>query len=256
MNHAFEIAGVGLATQQRALDVIANNIANINTLGFKRSDVRFVELIASTVDAAHPSAQLGAMPSLAGVSARPFMMVGDQGEIERTGRAMDIAIQGDGFIEVMGPRGQLLLWRGGSLTVQEDGLLATSDGMPLKAMIAVPRDATEIEFSPDGVVRGRVAGADEALELGRVTLARVDDPQVLERLDGGFYRVPDGAPAHEMTPGEDGAGELVQGGVERSNVEITDEMVRLMLVQRAYAANAQIVQAADQLMAIANNLRK
>jgi flagellar basal-body rod protein FlgG len=107
MNHAFEIAGVGLGAQQRALDVIANNIANVNTPGFKRSDVRFVELIASVHDTMNPGVQLGAAPSLAGVSARPSVMIDAQGEIERTGRALDIAIQGEGFIEIMGPRGQL-----------------------------------------------------------------------------------------------------------------------------------------------------
>lgn len=256
MNHAFEIAGVGLSTQQRALDVIANNIANINTLGFKRSDVRFVELIASVHDALNPAARLAATSSLAGASARPLVMVDAQGEIERTGRPLDIAIRGDGFIEVMGPRGQTLLWRGGSLSVGEDGLLATPDGLPLSAMVTLPRDATAIEFSPEGVVRARIAGAPDPAELGQIMLVRVDDPQTLERLDGGRYRLPDGVFAHEMTPGEDGAGEIVQGGVERSNVDITEEMIRLMLVQRAYAANAQIVQAADQLTAIANNLRK
>jgi flagellar basal-body rod protein FlgG len=256
MNHAFEIAGVGLATQQRALDVIANNIANINTLGFKRSDMRFVELIASVHDTQNPSAQLGGAPALAGVSARPMVMIDAQGEIERTGRALDIAIQGEGFIEVMGPRGQVLLWRGGSLTVQEDGLLATTEGMALRSMITLPREATELEIGADGIVRARLASNEEAVELGQLTLVRVDDPQSLERLDGGLYRLADNALAYEMTPGSEGAGEIVQGGVERSNVEITDEMVRLMLVQRAYAANAQIVQAADQLMAIANNLRK
>jgi flagellar basal-body rod protein FlgG len=256
MNHAFEIAGVGLGAQQRALDVIANNIANVNTPGFKRSDVRFVELIASVHDTMNPGVQLGAAPSLAGVSARPSVMIDAQGEIERTGRALDIAIQGEGFIEIMGPRGQLMLWRGGSLTIQEDGLLATADGLPLRSMITVPREATEIEFGADGVVRGRVAESDEAVELGQITLVRVEDAGALERLDGGLYRVGDGAALHEGAPGDDGLGELVQGGVERSNVEVTDEMVRLMLVQRAYAANAQIVQAADQLMAIANNLRK
>lgn len=256
MNHAFEIAGVGLATQQRALDVIANNIANINTLGFKRSDVRFVELIAAVHDAQNPAAQLGPAHALAGVSARPMVMIDAQGEIERTGRTLDIAIQGEGFIEVMGPRGQMLLWRGGSLSVQEDGLLATTDGLPLRAMITLPRDASEIEFAPDGVVRARITGADEAAELGQITLVRVNDHEALERLDGGLYRLSDAALSSEMIPGDEGAGEIVQGGVERSNVEITNEMVRLMLVQRAYAANAQIVQAADQLMAIANNLRK
>ncbi len=94
------------------------------------------------------------------------------------------------------------------------------------------------------------------MELGQIELVRIDDPSSVDRLDGGLYRVRDGAPLTEAQPGEDGAGTFVQGAVERSNVSLTDEMVRLMLVQRAYAANAQIVQAADQMMATANSLRR
>lgn len=256
MNAAFEIAGVGLGAQQRALDVIANNIANLNTPGFKRSNVRFVELIAAATDPLTPLTQLGSAAALGGVSARPIVMVDAQGDIDLTGRALDIAIRGEGFIELMGPRGQSLLWRGGSLSRTEDGLLAGPDGMALRAMINIPVDATELQIRPDGVVVARLGSVEDMVELGQIGVVRVDDAALLERMDGGLYRPADGAMLYEMTPGEDGAGELVQGGVERSNVEISDEMVRLMLVQRAYAANAQVVQAADQLMAIANNLRR
>lgn len=256
MNHAFEIAGVGLSTQQRALDVIANNIANINTLGFKRSDVRFVELIASAYDPSAASAQASGPFALAGVSARPNIAIDVQGEIEQSGRALDIAIEGSGFIEVMGPRGQTLLWRGGSMRVGADGMLAAADGLTLQAMISLPEDASEVEIDRDGVVRVRTSGSEEMTEAGQILLTLVDDASSLERVDGGLFRPGDMTTTRAASPGDEGAGEFVQGGLERSNVELTDEMVRLMLVQRAYTANAQIVQAADQLMAIANNLRK
>ncbi len=254
MNHAFEIAGVGLSSQQRALDVIANNIANMNTLGFKRSDVRFVELIASATDPLNPAARLGGGVSLAGVLARPSIMIADQGEIERTGDPLHIALQGQGFIEVMGARGESLLWRGGGLSIGADGLLTTAEGMPLQALITVPAEADALEIDANGVVRARIG--EEFIELGQINLVQVEDPASLERLDQGFYRTGEATRTRVAGPGEDGAAEIVQGGLERSNVEIADEMVRLMLVQRAYAANAQIVQAADQLMAIANSLRR
>jgi flagellar basal-body rod protein FlgG len=256
MNQAFEIAGVGLTAQQRALDIIANNIANINTLGFKRSDLRFVDLIASMRDASNPSALLAGSASLASVSARPMVMIGEQGEIEQTGRAMDLAIQGNGFVEVIGANGELLLWRGGGLSIQQDGLLATADGMALRAAIAIPADITDLRIDADGLVMARSSGSTEFAELGHIALVQVQDLQSLERLDSGLYRVADGAGLQESMVGVDGVGEFIQGAVERSNVQLSEEMVRLMLVQRAYAANAQIVQAADQLMAIANNLRK
>ena len=257
MNGAFHVAAVGLGAQQRALDTIANNISNINTPTFKRSDVRFSEVMASRPDPQVMRADLGqGEASAAGVSANAVSMINEPGRIETTGRAYDIAVEGAGMIEVMGPGGQTLLWRGGTMKVDEDGLLATSDGLALKAAINVPADASIVEIASDGTVRARIGDEAEATEIGRIMLVKVDDPAVLTRLDGGFYGVAEGAQLTDAQSGEDGVGTLVQGGIERSNVELTNEMVQLMLVQRAYAANAQIVQAADQLMGIANGLRK
>jgi len=256
MNGAFHVAAVGLDAQQRALDTIANNISNINTATFKRSDVRFSEVMATRADPAVARADGGqGLVSAAGVRSDAVSMVNEAGRIETTGRPYDLAIDGAGMIEVMGPGGQTLLWRGGTLKVGEDGLLSTATGYALKAAINVPTDASGIEIGADGVVKAKV-GDGQPVEIGQIMLVEVDDPAVLARLDGGLYAVPEGAQLSDAQPGEDGAGLLVQGGVERSNVELTTEMVQLMLVQRAYAANAQIVQAADQLMGIANGLRR
>lgn len=261
MNGAFHVAAVGLGAQQRALDTIANNISNINTSTFKRSDVRFSEIMASRADPGVARADGGeGLVSAAGVRSDPVSMINEAGKIETTGRPYDLAVDGAGMIEVMGPGGQTLLWRGGTLKVGEDGLLATSAGFALKAAINVPSDASGIEIGADGVVKAKVGDGDgsggEPVEIGQIMLVKVDDPALLSRLDGGLYAVADGAQLLDAQPGEDGLGILVQGGVERSNVELTTEMVQLMLVQRAYAANAQIVQAADQLMGIANGLRR
>ncbi|RHW18968.1 flagellar hook basal-body protein [Sphingomonas gilva] len=257
MSGAFEIGAIGLQSQQRALDVIANNITNVNTPAFKRSDVRFAEIIATrTASTALPADLAREAPQVAGVMADPQLMLNEQGRIEQTGRAMDIAIEGAGFIELMGPTGQTLLWRGGGLKINGDGLLAAGNGMALRAAITMPQDATAIEIGSDGIVRVLAAGEVEPVEVGQISLVRLDDAGAIERLDGGLYRVGETARLTEAPPGEDGVGLLVQGAMERSNVELTDEMVRLMLVQRSYAANAQVVQAADQLMAIANGLRR
>ena len=256
MNGAFHVGAIGLEAQQRALDTIANNISNVNTPTFKRSDVRFSEILASQSDPAVLRSDLreGAASS-AGVVSDPFFMLNEQGRIESTGKPMDIAIDGMGFIELMGPDGQTLLWRGGTLKIGDDGLLATAAGIPLKASITVPADAAKVEVGADGIVRATV-GEGEAVEIGQLMLVKVEDPSTLQRLDGGLYRAGDETRLADAQPGEDGTGMLVQGSIERSNVELTSEMVQLMLVQRAYAANAQIVQAADQLMAIANGLRR
>lgn len=256
MNGAFHIGAIGLDAQQRALDVIANNITNANTPTFRRSSVRFSEVLATGAGNGALAADLGeSMVTTAGVRSDALFMINEQGRVQSTGRPLDLAIEGQGFIELMGPGGQTLLWRGGTLQVGEDGGLQGAGGLPLKAAISVPTDAETIQIGADGVVRA-VVGGGEPVEIGQIMLVKITDAATIERLDGGLYQVDDPSRLIEARPGEDGAGLLAQGAIEGSNVEITAEMVQLMMVQRAYAANAQIVQAADQLMAIANGLRR
>jgi flagellar basal-body rod protein FlgG len=256
MNDAFEISSIGLAAQQRALDILAGNIANINTPAFKRSDVRFSELLTRQSDPANPSAGLSEPGATSGVMARTITAFDETGEIQRTGKAMDLAISGSGFIELMGPRGQTMLWRGGALSIQADGLLSTQDGIPLRSMIAVPSDASDLRIDVNGAVTALTPDSGERTHLGDITLVRVSDFSSIEALDGGLYTVRDNTRLMQVSAGEDGSGVFMQGAIERSNVEINDEMVRLMIVQRSYAANAQVVQAADQLASITNTLRR
>lgn len=264
MSGAFEVGAIAMRTQQQALEALANNIANVNTSGFKRAQVRFADVVATrsdparTVDAAtrgEPDSLAGP-DVLSGVVLDAQFMVNEQGELQRTGQAMDVAIEGAGFIELMGPDGQSLLWRGGRLKINDDGLLATDKGVALRAAISIPRDAAALEIGADGVVRTKLPDSEDRVELGQIQLVRVDDAAGLQRIDGGLYRAGDAVQLIEAEAGEDGSGRIVQGSIERSNVQLTDEMVQLMMVQRAYAANAQIVQAADQLMAIANGLKR
>lgn len=257
MSGAFYIGAVGLRAQERALEIASNNIANINTPAFKRSDVRFSAMLATRDDPDVAAANLDNGFSAAGVMATAAPAMDEPGELQTTGRPMDLAIQGRGFIELMGPGGQTLLWRGGALKVGDDGMLAAADsGLTLKAAITMPADASGITIGSDGVVRAVTSGQADPVEIGKIALVTADDMSGFQPLDGGLYKVDDDSKLREAEAGEDGAGTLVQGASERSNVEMTTEMVQLMLVQRAYAANAQIVQAADQLMAIANGLRR
>lgn len=257
MSDAFYVGAVGLQAQERALDVISNNIANINTPAFKRSDVRFSAMIAARNDPDVPTATLTDSFAAAGVMASAAPAMDEAGDLQTTGKAMDVAIQGRGYIELMGAGGQTLLWRGGTLKVGDDGMLAAADsGLPLKAGISVPQDATSLTIGSDGMVRAVTSTDAAPVEIGQIGLVTADDTSGFSALDGGLYRVNDDSRLRAEQAGEDGAGTLVQGSIERSNVEMSSEMVELMLVQRAYAANAQIVQAADQLMAIANGLRR
>ncbi|HEY0302460.1 MAG TPA: flagellar hook-basal body protein [Rhizomicrobium sp.] len=255
MNGAFYIGAIGLDAQQRALDVVANNIANINTVGFKRSAVRFSELVAPARDAADlPMALRDRGASLDGATMVATPRVWGQGDLRPTGQMFDVAIQGDGFIELMGPAGRRLLWRGGTLRVNEDGYLATADGTVLRAMISVPQGAGALGIAPDGTVSAAIDGA--AGQLGQIDLVMARAPDMLVEDGNGYYEAADDGGVVSVRPGEEGGGILVQGSLEGSNTLLADEMTNLLLLQRAFAANAQVVQAGDQLMSIVNGLRR
>ncbi|MEO8113196.1 MAG: flagellar hook-basal body protein [Phenylobacterium sp.] len=257
MNGAFYIGATGLSAQQRALDVVANNIANLNTPGYKRTQARFAELVAPQANPLDPSASVGqATSAMLGVSADMSPRDFTQGPLTLTGRPMDLAIDGTGFIELVGPAGQTLLWRGGSLQVNNDGYLAAANGMPLKAMISPPAGTTALTIGQDGKVQATVGGEADPRSVGQIDLVQVKDLMSLSALDGGLFQPANDRDVTDSVPGEEGAGVLRQGAMEASNVQLTDEMVSLLLMQRAYSANAQVVQAGDELMSIANSLRR
>jgi flagellar basal-body rod protein FlgG len=186
-----------------------------------------------------------------------------QGELRTTNSPMDVAIDGDGFLELEGPDGKPLLWRGGTLSISPDGFLsAAAVGLPLKAMISVPREATSISIGRDGEVRA-VTGAPAATGgsaagevIGQLEIVRARDGALTAASGGGVYQVENLSDLTTAKPGEEGAGVLAQGEIEGSNVQLSDQMVTLMLMQRAFAANAQVLQAGDQLMAITNQLKR
>ncbi|HLY89148.1 MAG TPA: flagellar hook basal-body protein [Acetobacteraceae bacterium] len=256
MNGAFYIGATGLDTQQRALDVIANNIANLNTPGFRRSTVRFSELVSVPRDGNDlPIAAADGSAGMSGVQLASSTHVWTAGDLRQTGSSMDVAIDGDGFLEMMGPSGQILLTRGGTLKVNTDGYLAGADGTPLRAMISVPQGTSQLTINPDGTVLAASQG-EAAHQIGQIELVMAKDPDALVDRGGGYYEALDDADLTAARPGLDGAGSLAQGAIEQGNVNLSDEMVTLMLVQRAYSASAQVVQAGDQLMAITNGLRR
>ncbi|MEI9930255.1 MAG: flagellar hook-basal body protein [Rhizomicrobium sp.] len=257
MNGAFYIGALGLDAQQRALDVVANNIANINTTGFKRQTVRFSDLVSPIRDAEDNLAAVdGQSGAASGVMVASTPHVWSQGDLNTTGQTYDVAISGNGFLELMGPSGHTLLWRGGTLKVNEDGYLAASDGTVLRSSISVPQGATNLTIANNGAVYALIGGATQPRQLGTIDLAMAKDPDALVDDGGGYYEATDPSGVYSAQPGEDGSGTLVQGALESGNVQLTTEMVTLMLLQRAYAADAQVVQAGDQLMSIANDLRR
>jgi len=259
MNGIFYIGATGLEAQQRALDVLAHNITNMNTPTFKRSSVQFVEMVAPTTtpdSVAQTPVSGDPAAGLFGVRAALANLVWTQGEMKPTGSGSDIAINGNGFIEVQGSDGKLKLWRGGTLKVNADGFLATSDGLPLRSMISVPASATNLTIAADGTVSAVTTTGGQPVKLGQIELALVANPEQLQSTGGGYFDNPAGDTVSSVVAGQEGSGTLVQGSLESANVDLADQMVNLLLVQRAYGASAQLVQAGDQVMAMLNNLRK
>lgn len=242
MNGAFEVGAVALRAEQLALEMIANNIANLNSPAFKRSEPRFSEILARQplTDGVASASASGGLPEGGGVRIAAQTMLSAQGEIRRTGNPLDVAIEGPGLIELMGPAGQELLWRGGTLRVNEDGLLATADGIPLRAGINVPLDLRELTIAPDGTVSALTTD-QESVELGQIRLVRAEHDIALERLDNGLLRPLENTRLIDSAAGEDGAGLFHQGSLEGSNVELSEEMVKMLIIQRAFAANAQAI---------------
>lgn len=256
MNNAFYIGATGLDADQRALDVVANNITNVNTHGFKRSQAQFSALMGATRDPLDPTTDSASTsPTLLGVSVDTSPVDLTQGQLSQTGQPMDVAISGAGFIELLGPGGQTLLWRGGTLQVNSDGFLAASNGMALKTPISIPAGTSSLTIGQDGTVWA-TTGAGNTKSIGQIEIVQDKVPNTLTAVTGGLFQPASTGDLVSSAPGEDGAGIIVQGSLETSNVNLSNEMVTLLLMQRAYAANAQVVQAGDQLMSIANSLRR
>jgi len=160
MNGAFYVGAAGLHSQQRALEIIANNIANMNTPGFKRSEVRFAELVSTDGPLSDALSPVSGLEAMGGVMSRATAPVFLQGELKTTGNNTDLAIKGEGFFELINTQGEAVLWRGGGVKVNGDGFLASANGMPFRAMISVPADATGVKIDPSGTVSALMDGSD------------------------------------------------------------------------------------------------
>jgi flagellar basal-body rod protein FlgG len=260
MNDSLYIAATGMHMHQKAVDTIANNLANVSTPGFKKGRVSFEDLVYRDLAGAAPAVD-GSNPAQlwqgSGVGMNAVLKNFVAGELKKTGQAMDLAIQGDGFIEVTAPDGSASYTRGGTLMVDRDGFLAQAEGQVLKPAIHVGTDAREVTINADGRVMVRQRDGSEPFEAGRIELVRFADTSGLLAQGANLFRpsARSGEPIAGRT-GEDGMGTLVQGAVEMSNVSLVEEMVDLMAAQRAYESSVKVIQASDEMLAMSNNLRK
>jgi flagellar basal-body rod protein FlgG len=253
-------AAAGMQSQQMNLDVISNNLANVNTTGFKKSKVEFQELLYQTSRA--PGADQGSGNQLptgiqVGQGSRPVATsrIFTTGDLSHTGEQLDVAVQGDGFFEVQMPDGTVAYTRDGALKTVSDGRIVTSDGLPLQAGFQpVPAGTTNITIGSNGNVTYTGASGTTTFQ---VQLVRFTNAAGLESLGSNLFRETTASgPPQLGNPGQNGFGTLNQGYLELSNVKVVEEMVNLILAQRAYEVNSKAVQAADEMMQISNNLKR
>src|SRR5215207_8764619 len=260
MDPALRTAATGMAAQQTRSEVIANNLANVNTTAFKRSRAHFEDLLYQTVQGSTvvgapdanslPAIQVGRGTRLAGVQ-----RVQQQGPIEQTERPLDVAIEGEGFFQVQLPNGSVGFTRDGSFGVSDTGTLVTSEGYTLIPGIKVAEDATEVSISATGVVTAKRGTDAEPGEIGRIELARFMNPAgLLAQGENIYVETPASGAAIVGFPSEDGMGRLMQGALEGSNVEIVQEMVDMITAMRAYEINSKAIKNAEEMMSIANGM--
>lgn len=258
MNPSLRTAATGMAAQQTRTEVIANNLANVSTTGFKRSRASFEDLLYQTVQGPSvvgvpdaetiPAIQVGRGTRLSAVD-----RLHSQGPLEPTGRPLDLALEGEGFFQVELPDGEIAYTRDGGFSISDRGTLVTAEGYAVLPGIPVPPDASGLVISQTGIVSvdgGRFTNLEE---IGRIELARFANPSGLEARGQNLHTetAASGAPVLGYAQ-EDGFGRVLQGNLEGSNVEIVQEMVDMITAMRAYEINSKAIRNAEQMAEIAN----
>jgi flagellar basal-body rod protein FlgG len=248
------IARTGLDAQQTSLDVIANNLANVSTNGFKRARPVFEDLLYQTLrQPGAQSSQSTQIPSglQLGTGARPVSTarIHTQGSLQQTGNDLDVAINGAGFLQVLLPDGTTAYTRDGSLQKDNQGQLVTSSGYPIQPSVTIPSDALTVTISSDGVVSVTQAGSSAVTQVGTLQVATFINVGGLQSIGENLFleTASSGAPT-PSTPGSNGAGSLNQRYVETSNVNVAEELVSMIQTQRAYEMNSKVVSTSDQML--------
>lgn len=261
MIRALWTAASGMVSQQLNVDTIANNLANVNTSGFKKGRVEFQDMIYAQLRApavTEGERYLSGIEVGHGVRPSATQRCFTQGNLQQTGNPLDLAIEGEGFFPVEMPDGSTAYTRDGSFKLDAEGNIVTSDGYLLDwDGDELPEDTLEVSIAPDGTVSVVRAGQDEADEIGQIELVRFTNPAGLESLGKNLFRAtPASGEELREVPGTEGLGTILQGYLETSNVQVVEEMVGLIVAQRAYEMNSKAIQASDEMLQIANNLRR
>jgi flagellar basal-body rod protein FlgG len=262
MNRALRIAATGMYAQQLNVDTIANNLANVNTAGFKKSRAEFQDLMYQTMRAAgtsdNPNVREPAEIQV-GNGTVPVATLKNfsQGDVQPTNNPLDVAIQGEGFYQVRRPDGTIGYTRDGSFKLSAEGELVTSQGYILEPGITFPSGTNSVTISRDGSVEALATGDSAPVKVGQLETARFVNPAGLQSIGNNLYTetVASGQPMIG-NPGNEGYGELMQGSLESSNVDIVEEMVSMIVAQRAYEINSKTIKTAEDMLSMANNIRR
>jgi flagellar basal-body rod protein FlgG len=262
MLKAMLTAATGMSAQELCIDAIANNLANVNTTGFKKSRVSFQDLFYQYYGFDRAKGQGEGESSYliqVGNGTRVSSTNRDfsQGKIVQTGSPLDLMIEGRGFFPVLMPDGTLAYTRDGSFKIDGDGRIITPDGYLLYPDLVLPAEATGISISPDGKVSVTLVGESETEELGQIILAKFVNPGGLKSIGRNLYTptLTSGEALLEE-PTQEGLGQLSQGFLEASNVDVVDEMVAMILAQRAYEINSKVIQTSDNMLSLINRLSR
>ncbi len=259
---ALSTAATGMAAQQLNVEVISNNIANMNTVGFKRQRAEFQDLLYQDLEraGAQSSSNGNTVPTGiqvgAGVKTGSVYRIMDEGSLTQTGNQLDLAVNGRGYFQVQMPDGSTSYTRAGNLSLNQDGQLVTSEGYLVQPQITIPQNSTAITVSPTGQVQVTTPGQTTPQVVGQLTLANFMNEAGLEAMGDNLYQVSGSSgPAVTGNPGDPGFGGLMQGYTEASNVDAVTEITALITAQRAYEMNSKVVSAADQMLSTTNQMK-
>jgi flagellar basal-body rod protein FlgG len=262
MIKAMRTAALGMKSQQMNIDNIANNLANVNTTGFKKSRIEFQDILYQKSRSAGTASVAGTKVPVdleVGYGVRPAATsrLFGQGNMTPTDNPMDLCIEGSGFFRVLMPDGTYAYTRDGAFKLSEDGTFVTADGFTFDPEITVPAEAGSIMISMDGIVSVAMPGESEPLEIGQLELVRFINPMGLNAVGHNLFTesAASGDPIIG-NPSNDGFGRVVQGYLELSNVDVVTEMVNMIVAQRAYEINSKAIQTSDDISGMVNNLKR
>jgi len=253
-------AASGMEAQQLNIDTIAHNLANINTSGYKLRKAQFQDLLYQNIRQAGASNTATTEIPVGlqvGLGTKPVAtdIIFTQGDFSTTNNPLDMVIQGQGFFQIRQSNGQIAYTRNGNLHLNRDGNIVTSDGDMLDPQITIPPDQVGITIGADGTVSVQQAGQTQPQQVGKIELALFQNPSGLQNIGKSlFLPTQSSGDAVTGTPGENGLGTLLAGFIEQSNVSVVEEMVNMIVSQRAYEANSKVIQSANEMFTQANNV--